>query len=72
MRNMLEELFREPTEEEAQAATVLRDLCIQNSLEFPEQLFALQYFAGIDPSLIISKVNALNTPLIENAMHVIH
>lgn len=72
MKNLLQELFREPTEEEAKAAIVIRDLCIQNELELPEQLFTLQYFNGIDPSLIISKVNAVNTPLLENAMHVIH
>ncbi|AMM43606.1 hypothetical protein FDG95_gp385 [Pectobacterium phage vB_PcaM_CBB] len=72
MRNILEELLKEPTEEEMQASAVLRDLCIQNELEFPEQLFMLQYFAGIEPGLIVSKVNALNTPLIENAIHVMH
>lgn len=72
MKNLLQELFREPTEEEAKAAIVIQDLCIQNELELPEQLFTLQYFNGIDPSLIVSKVNAVNTPLIESAMHVLH
>lgn len=68
----LQELFREQTEEEQKAAMVLTDLCIQNDLEFPEQLMALQYFEGINPNLVISKVNAVNTPLLENAMYVIH
>lgn len=72
MRNILEELLKEPTEEEMQASAVLRDLCIQNDLELPEQLFMLQYFSGIEPGLIVSKVNALNTPLIESAIHVMH
>lgn len=72
MRNILLELFEEATEEEVQASMVLQDLCIQNDLVFPEQLYALQYFEGIEPGLIISKVNALNTPLIENAMFEVH
>lgn len=72
MRQFLEALIKEPTEEEQNAAIVIRDLCIQNDLQFPEQLYALDYFNGIEPRLIISKINALNTPLLENAMHVVH
>lgn len=72
MRNILEQLFTEPTEEEIAAGEKLRDLCIQNDLEIPEQLMTLQYFHGIEPGLIVSKVNALNTPLIEGAMHYLH
>ena len=72
MRNLLEQLFQEPTKEEIEAGMKLRDLCIQNELELPEQLMTLQYFAGIEPGLIISKVSALNTPLIEGAMNFWH
>ena len=68
---MLKEIIQ-PTEEEIKAGEVLRDLCIQNDLEFPEQLMTIQYFTGIEPSLVVSKVNAVNTPLLENAMHVLH
>ncbi len=72
MKNLLQELFREPTEEEMQAHSVLRNIVVQNELDIPEQIMTLQYFAGIEPGLIISKVNTLNTPLLESAMCYAH
>jgi len=74
MRDLREALMDilQPSDDELKAGEILRDLCIQNDLEFPEQLMTIQYFSGINPSLIVAKVNALNTPLIENAMHVLH
>lgn len=72
MREFLQAVFGDIADEEIEAGAKLRDLCIQNELEVPEQLMTLQYFSGIDNNLIITKINAVNTPLLENAMHVIH
>ncbi|QOI70968.1 hypothetical protein pEaSNUABM50_00028 [Erwinia phage pEa_SNUABM_50] len=73
MFTALESLVREEvSEEEVKAGLKLRDLCIQNDLDIPEVLMTLHYFNGIEPKLIIDKVSALNTPLLENAMHVLH
>lgn len=72
MREFLQAVFGDIADEEIEAGAKLRDLCIQNELEVPEQLMTLQYFSGIDSKLIITKINAVNTPLLENAMHVIH
>ncbi len=72
MRNILEALLEKPSDEELQAHSVLRDIVVQNELNLPEQIMTLQYFAGIEPGLIISKVNTLNTPLLESAMCYAH
>ncbi|SOK58829.1 hypothetical protein [Yersinia phage fHe-Yen9-03] len=72
LKDLIEELNRVPTESEQQAGLKLHDLCIQNDLEIPEVLMTLNYFRGIEPELIVSKINAVSTPLIENAMYVMH
>lgn len=50
----------------------LVDFCIQNDIEFPETVFIQQWFAGLDSTLILSKISPTATPLIDGALNFVH
>lgn len=72
MKDFLRELFGDITEEQEKAGEIIRDICVSNHTNLPEMIITLNYFSGIDPVNIIEKVNPINTPLIESAMHLYH
>ena len=60
----LENLFREPSEDEIKATRILHSIMGEEGLlEMPEQMSMLYYFCGIEPELIAKNVSVLSTPL---------
>lgn len=72
IEDFLKKIMEEPTEEENQVSDVLREICVRDHFSSMDTMFALRYFNGIEPTLIINKINVAVTPLIYPAMKQIH
>jgi hypothetical protein len=65
-------IFEEPSDEDRQMSEVLQPICLREDYSMGDTVFALRYFNGIEPNLIITKVSVVNTPLTFGAMRYVH